>query len=196
MTTILFILEGENTEPSILKKLETCFFTHDTNKQRISLCFKTNIFEFYEVLKDGGGFLDPVSVLKERNSDACTEIKSTEEVSAMYLFFDHDIHVDRGMTYTEKSQKIDELLGFFNNETDNGLLLISYPMIEAYKDWEETGKECSSCLTDTANNSQYKNEVRLRHATHDNQTFFNFDKWNTLSRIMISRALFSCRWQT
>jgi hypothetical protein len=31
MTTILFILEGERTEPSILKKLETSFFNKDDN---------------------------------------------------------------------------------------------------------------------------------------------------------------------
>jgi len=86
MTTILFILEGERTEPSILKKLETSFFNKDDNKQRISVCFKTDIFAFYDELKDGEGFLDPFSVLKEKNPDVCTEIKSSEEISAIYLF--------------------------------------------------------------------------------------------------------------
>lgn len=190
MTTILLILEGEKTEPSILKKLETCFFANDDNKQRISLCFKTDIFEFYNELKEEDGFLDPFSLLKERNPDACTEIKSSEEISAIYLFFDHDIHVDRGMTYNEKNQKLGELLEFFSNETDNGLLLISYPMFEAYKDWDETDINCYSCLTDSTNNPQYKEKVRSRHASHDNLNFFNFDIWNSLSRIMLSRALF------
>ncbi len=190
MTTILLILEGERTEPNVLKNLETCFFTHDDKKQRISLCFKTDIFGFYDALKDEDGFLDPFSVLKERNPEACPEIKSSEEISAIYLFFDHDIHVDRRMTYPEKSKKIEELLGFFNNETENGLLLISYPMFEAYKDWNKTSIDCLSCLTDTTDNTHYKEKVRSRHAAHDNQAFFNFDNWNSLSRIMISKSLF------
>lgn len=56
MTTILFIFEGERTEPDILKKLETCFFTNDKNKQRISSSFKNDIYKFYEALQDGCGF--------------------------------------------------------------------------------------------------------------------------------------------
>ena len=190
MTTILFILEGERTEPSILKKLETSFFNNGDNKQRISVCFKTDIFAFYDELKDGEGFLDPFSVLKEKNPSACTEIKSSEEISAIYLFFDHDIHVDRGMSYAEKSNKINELLQFFNNETENGLLLISYPMFEAYKDWDEMNASCLSCITDTTRNNHYKEEVCSRHPGHDHQTFFNFNTWNSLSKIMLSRAFF------
>lgn len=190
MTTILLIVEGEKTEPSILEKLKSCFFSNENAVQRISICFKTDIFEFYDALKEGDGFLDPFRVLQERNSEACKEIISSEEIAAIYLFFDHDIHADRGLTYDEKSEKIKELLVFFDNETENGLLLISYPMIEAYKDWDETGKNCFSCLSDTRNNNLYKEKVRSRHTNHDHKNFFNFDKWNSLSRIMLSRAFF------
>lgn len=40
MTTILLILEGERTEPNVLKNLETCFFTHDDKKKEFHYALK------------------------------------------------------------------------------------------------------------------------------------------------------------
>lgn len=190
MTTILFIFEGTRIEPNILTNLENCFFSNTRNQKRISICFGTDIFEWYNTLKDGNHFIDPFLLLKERNPNSFLEIDSSDDIAATYLFFDHDIHANKGITYAEKTVKITELLNFFDNETEEGLLFISYPMIEAYKDWNETGKDCFSCLTDTTQNTGYKEKVHSRHANHDNQAFFTYEKWVFLSCIMLSRSLF------
>lgn len=193
MTTILLIFEGERIEPGILKKLETSFFSNENTKKRISVCFKTDIFEFYDALKDEDGFLNPLGVLQERDPETCKEIESSEEIAAIYLFFDHDIHADKGMTYEEKNLKIDELLTFFDNETENGLLLISYPMVEAYKDWDDKGQDCSSCLANIMENTKYKSLVQERHPGHDQRDFFSFDNWVLLMQITLSRAMYLVR---
>ncbi len=138
MSKILLVFEGEKTEPAIYSKIESCFFRHSDSNSRIITCFKTDIYSLYNKLRDGDGFLDPVITLRESHP----ELKglSQTDFGAMYLFFDYDLHVDNYLTHDEKNCRIEELLNYFNNETDNGSLFISYPMVEAYKDWDDIDK--------------------------------------------------------
>lgn len=50
----------------------------------------------------------------------------------IYLFFDYDAH-----STLADDNKIKEMLKFFNNETRNGLLYISYPMVEAIRHYKD-----------------------------------------------------------
>lgn len=52
----------------------------------------------------------------------------------IYLFFDYDAHAAK-----TDDGKLSEMLDFFDNETENGMLYVSYPMVEAirhYRDME------------------------------------------------------------
>lgn len=49
------------------------------------------------------------------------------------MFFDYDAHATAA-----DDQKIDELLSFFDDETEDGLLFISYPMVEAIRHFRDT----------------------------------------------------------
>lgn len=119
---ILFVFEGKKTEPNIHKKLEEYFFDERTI---ITCVFGTVIYAIYKDLKTDE-YLDTFSLLKNR-IESLKDYKR-KDFSEVYLFFDYESHATN---YNPK--KLEELLGVFDNETENGKLYISYPMVEALK---------------------------------------------------------------
>ena len=130
---VLFVLEGEQPEGNTLARMQRAFPEElaDLSEDLIKIVFRSNIYSLYGKLKDDDGFLDVVEVLKEQHTDD-EELQNLdrEAVSQVFLFFDLDIH---GLAQsTEQScEQLCELVNFFNNETENGKLFLSYPMVEA-----------------------------------------------------------------
>ncbi|MBR4353038.1 MAG: hypothetical protein IKQ01_08230 [Bacteroidales bacterium] len=130
---ILFVFEGTRREPDIFRTLEYLFFPKG---QTIVCSFGNNIYELYRQLKalDGGG--DIVSILREKYNDNpenpfSPETKSSD-FSEIFLFFDYDFQ-NSNLSLEQMNQQISEMLDLFNDETDNGLLYINYPMLEAIR---------------------------------------------------------------
>lgn len=119
---ILFVFEGKKTEPNIHKKLKKYFFDERTI---ITCVFGTVIYSIYKDLKTDG-YLDTFSLLKNRIEDLKKYKK--KDFSEIYLFFDYESHATN-----YSSKKLEKLLSVFDNETENGKLYISYPMVEALK---------------------------------------------------------------
>jgi hypothetical protein len=126
---ILFIFEGQKTEPKIGDCLQHHFFSEDSSI--IYSVFGSNIYSLYDVLRRDE-HADVFEVLKEQmpSSQGLQDLDSSD-IGEIYLFFDHDGHDTRA-----DNSKILNLLATFNNETDNGLLYINYPMVEAIKELE------------------------------------------------------------
>ena len=132
----LFIFEGEKTEISFLYSLESKFMG---SRNAIKCVFGAEIYQLFKLMKKDAD-LDIVGILKERNPENAETLKGCNQDSfaGIYLFFDYDAHSPNA-----DDTKIKEMLNFFNNETENGLLYLSYPMAEAlrhYKD-KETFKD-------------------------------------------------------
>lgn len=132
----LFVFEGKNPEKQIVWQLEKNFLGE---KFAIKCIFDAEIYQLYQKMKDADGFpVDLVNLLKER-ADNAKELKDFDRDSfaSIYLFFDYDAH-----STLADDGKIKEMLAYFNNETENGMLYISYPMVEAIKHFpdEETFK--------------------------------------------------------
>ena len=73
----------------------------------------------------------------------------------------------------KKTEKV-VIKSFMDNETENGKLFISYPMIEAVKDFsDEICKEYDECRIRIEDFSKYKNLVSKRAAKTD---FRKYDK--------------------
>ncbi len=122
MNNILFIVEGEVDEVNILgNNTKGLLSLVDVNANVVSVA--NPIYELYDFLhKDE--YEDIVSYLKYKKK---IEIDRTKGAfSAIYLVFDFEHHYKK---YSD--EKICEMLKFFNDETENGKLYISYPMIEA-----------------------------------------------------------------
>ncbi|MDE8029567.1 hypothetical protein [Escherichia albertii] len=120
---ILFVFEGEKTEKTITDSLLKKFIEND--KRVVLSSFKTDIYSLYKLMSEDED-LDVFAVLKEKNPDLVD--LDRDSFSQLFLFFDYDGHAPAA-----SDEKIDKLLSFFNEETENGKLFISYPMVESIK---------------------------------------------------------------
>jgi hypothetical protein len=132
---ILCVTEGEKGEIEVLEALSKCF---DIEIEIVS--FSAEIYQLYQLMNNSGekGFEEDLwSVLQQRyaNQPSPAHFKEVlnrydrDDFAEIYLFFDFDGH-----TTLANNDKMAHMLQFFNNETENGKLYVSYPMLEAYKD--------------------------------------------------------------
>ena len=128
---VLVVLEGEQPEENTLARLQRAFPEElaDLSEDLVEYVYSSHIYGLYNKLKEDDGFSDVIEVLKELYpEDDALQNTNREDISQVYLFFDLDIHKQP----IEKScDQLNELVQFFDNETENGKLFLSYPMAEA-----------------------------------------------------------------
>ena len=121
---ILFLIEGKDTEnnltPNIAKKILGLF------GEEYEICvYGTCIYELYDKIKD-----DPyITLLDYLYENKLVDFKgkiAKQAFSQIYLFFDFEPNYQK---YSDENIK--KCLEFFNDDTTNGKLYISYPMVEA-----------------------------------------------------------------
>ncbi len=123
---ILFVFEGAEREPRIFKTMERLFFGQG---ERIVCSFGNNIYELYRQMQELDGDGDIVSVLRDNRTDLPAELKASD-FSEIYLFFDYDFQ-NENLSLEEMNRRLGEMLQLFDNETENGKLYVSYPMVES-----------------------------------------------------------------
>lgn len=150
MSKILFLFEGRRFEPEVFKAtipLITPDSNFVNNDKGIVCEYCTHIYTLYSRLKADDG-LDLVGLLMEqpdkfpRLCEAVEESGSPEETfESIYLLFDYDGHINMPRkedgTHVDGDTALQNMLAFFNNASENGKLLISYPMVEAIKHLSE-----------------------------------------------------------
>ena len=123
MNNILFIVEGEVDEVNILgSNTKGLLSLVDVNANIVAIA--NPIYELYDFLHDDQ-YEDIVSYLKMKKKIQIDRAKGA--FSAIYLVFDFEHHYKK---YSD--DKIKDMLQYFSDETENGKLYISYPMIEAF----------------------------------------------------------------
>lgn len=168
---ILFVFEGDKPERHILKSLEKYYL-----KRNVHICatFNTDIYQLFQKIKDDeyNEFLDIVEVIRAlpTNEEVLKNVKR-QNISQVFLIFDYDGHASLA-----DDSKIVELLQHFNEETGNGKLFISYPMVEAFKHLKKD-IPFEDTVVQAKENIKYKDiahcecEVTLRSSralTHEN----------------------------
>lgn len=124
----LFIFEGER-EGKYVESLEQHFLQGDTEKH-IKCIYKTDIYQLFKQMSVDNFAIDIVTLLKGR--DETLKDYNQDSFAGIYLFFDYDGHATEA-----DDSKIMEMLKYFNNETENGLLFLSYPMLEAIRHYTD-----------------------------------------------------------
>ena len=130
-----FIVEGEAREPQIINNISKIFFSHG-NCTVITLPAGENIYMLRKQLKADDFDTDVIEILRESNDDIRKQLEglSRDDFSEVYLFFDYDAHqTNLGKAVNE--DVIRQMLESFDNETENGKLYISYPMVEPLRDY-------------------------------------------------------------
>ena len=176
----VFIVEGENREPQIIDNISKIFFSRG-NYTVITLPAGENIYMLWKQLKEDDFDTDVIEVLRESNVEIRKQLTglSRNDFSEVYLFFDYDAH----QTNLEKSVNEDiirQMLESFDNETENGKLYISYPMVEALRDYEH-GK-CGNgidCFVEIQELGNYKNTSATR-AYNPHFKEYDIDAWKEI----------------
>lgn len=143
---ILFVFEGETTEPLLFSTMKHLFLPKERND--IICTYKSNIYSLYNRMSANGYFDDSrtdvslIPLLQEQlkqNGDInhpLLKITNWDEISEIFLFFDYDCQSkekDKSYSLTENNKRIEKMLSFFNNETEAGKLYINYPMVESIR---------------------------------------------------------------
>lgn len=137
---ILFVFEGERSEKKVIDAIQRHQLLLPSEKVRINSCFCGDIHQLCAELEQDE-FLDLFSLLKEKkvNKTSLESFKSND-FSSIYLFFDYDPQAALTRNGELDSDKLDQfnkrikkLIDHFNQETENGQIFISYPMLEAIK---------------------------------------------------------------
>lgn len=179
---ILFVFEGEKTEAQIKQNLTKYFLNERSN---IHCAYCSDIYQLHaKISKDED--LDTFILLKERAQN--TEILasySRDDFAEIYMFFDYDGHA----TIAEDA-KIKELLNFFDEETETGKLLISYPMVEAIKHISETVnfKELKVKGKENINYKKIVNEESKNSLK--NLTTLTYENWIELIQVHLKKMNF------
>ena len=168
---ILVIIEGEKTEKQIIYSLNNLFF----NNIIIEIAYKNVIYELYKKIKEDE-FLDFLPTLQELLENSNLNKFTREDFSEIYLFFDHDGH-----SHLANDNKLKKMLEFFNNETQNGKLYISYPMVEALKHINDDFKNLVAKIKD---NKKYKMRVNSE-ANNKYKSLKKYDKnlWKEITKL-------------
>ena len=181
---ILIILEGQKTEPHLLKELfEEIQKETSIKLPTIALAFwKSDLISLYRKIKNDP-FLDYIGVLQESprlldNPEELLGIQK-ERISQTFLLFDHDVQCvpsryDNKIERYTKNVKF--LLDHCDNETsESGKLLINYPMIESFWDHPESPNACSiKCPYPTSENKRYKEHISKLNSKRSRPVRFDY----------------------
>lgn len=131
-TLKLFVFEGAKCEPDYFNSLEHNILGE---LHQITCVYNTVIYDLYEKMTEDGFAIDIVNVLRDETTKENHEILhdyNRESFSEIYLFFDYDGHATNA-----DDRKTYAMLSFFNDETGNGKLYLSYPMVEAIRHFQD-----------------------------------------------------------
>lgn len=169
---ILFIVEGENDEPEIIKKLmKICY---PKIEYEYSVCQK-NIHMLISKMKDKYGNIDEdldiKKVLQEKETDK-EKIKILKDnYTDIILVFDLDPQNNK-----KEYENIKLLLEYFNDSTEMGKLFINYPAMQSYKHLKENETIIEFCnkKVDILDCSKYKH-IANNESDYKQISKYNFD---------------------
>ena len=182
-----FIVEGEAREPQIIDNISKVFFSHG-NFKIITLPAGQNIYMLWKKLKEDDFETDLIEVLREGSDEIKEQLAdlSRDDFSEVYLFFDYDTH-QKNLSKEEDTDAVAQMLASFDNETDNGKLYISYPMVEALRDYR-TG-ECGdrvSCYVSARDMKDYKN-ISAQRSQYPQFRGYDYDIWKDIIDVFAMR---------
>lgn len=134
-----FIVEGVSRDYRFVKDMSATFFKGKYESVVICLPAAQNIYMLYEKMVNDSFETDLIELLREDIQEAAKVLDgiTRQSIDEVYLFFDYDIHQDNLLCGHTPLNALYEMINYFDNETENGKLYISYPMVEAVYDYKE-----------------------------------------------------------
>lgn len=143
----------------------------------------------WQTLKADDFETDIIEILREKCPELESHLKglTRDDFSEVYLFFDYDGHQNNLSFENSETDVINEMLSNFDNETENGKLYISYPMVEALRDFNPGicghGEECHCQLNEFDN---YKRRSVQKSKYRDFRKY-DFEVWREILNVFVMR---------
>lgn len=188
----LFVVEGEDRDCRFVQGMTQCFFaTGKYQAKVINLPASQNIYMLYQLLQDDDFETDIVELLRDnvKTAGKILEGITRQDIDEVYLFFDYDIHQNNlpRVTTQTADEILESMIKTFDNETDNGKLYISYPMVEALYDYKTSMCESySGCYVPIESLSDYKTIVG--EGNPNANVRFEIEEWKEVISIFILRV--------
>jgi len=117
--------------------------------------------------------LDVFALLKGNPKNQCLADISRDQISEIHLFFDYDGHATAA-----SDEALAEMLEVFSEETEEGKLYISYPMVESVRH-HHPDVDFSTLNVACKQNVNYKKIVHLSSSyAYKNIAGFSMEQWN------------------
>ena len=165
---ILMLVEGEKTDVQLMQHLLDIY---GINEKHEIVSYNTNIYVLYNSMFAGGDpdSLDLLQVLKENEKDKQKKKIFEERYSDILLIFDMD---PQDSLYSP--QKVQQMLSYFDESSENGKLYINYPMVEAFyhmKSIPDPDYNTYTASLQELKDKAYKARVHKENRNHDYRKF-------------------------
>lgn len=186
---IAIVYEGAKTEKALIDKLLTIFFADSMETLIFSFPACGNIYMMWNKLREYDFEIDIIDVIRDMNAETrkILEGYSARDFSEVYLFFDYDAHNDNLPQVYKNIDVVKELLNDFDNETENGKLYISYPVIESLREINSANEDYKSFYVSIDNIEKYKNYV-AEELEFQNFNHITKEQWEVACRASVKRA--------
>lgn len=174
---ILFIVEGNKDEPSLINRI---FELTDKNQKPSIYCYNTTLHTFADRLEKNypdfdDGNTDIQLVLRGGENNEKEREKLSQSYNDIFLIFDfepqhHKLHFET----------IRKMLEYYNDSSFEGKLYINYPMIQSYKHFDKLPDDSYKDLSVTI--EQCKN---YKYLVERVSKFTNLEKYNYEVLMMI-----------
>lgn len=161
---ILVCVEGEKLDVKLMKHL---FTIYNIAEEYEIVSYRTNIYTLYNsmFLDENPQDMDLLQVLKEHEPEDEIKSKFDQRYSDILLIFDMDPQDPQFSRI-----KLEEMLDFFSESTDQGRLYINYPMVEAFyhmKSIPDHSYIDRCCSLVELKNRTYKSRVNAENRNSD-----------------------------
>ncbi len=192
----VFIVEGENRDLRFIEAITRLYIKDFDESVIINVPAAGNIYMLYEKMRADDFETDVIEVLRENIEPARKKLEnvSRDKVTEVYLFFDADLHNNNYVGDEQSEIILNKMLSVFNNETDNGKLYISYPMVEALYDVREGQcKAYSRCFISREEFADYKRMAGTGNAL-SSKHFQTEEEWKKVIQAFYLRinCLYNC----
>ena len=185
----LFIVEGENRDFRFIERMTKQFFSRGKFESKIiNVPAAQNIYMLYNTLVKDNFETDLIEVLRDSVDTAREKLEGIrrQDVDEIFLFFDYDVHQNNLGHNNSSDDVLKQMLDFFQDETDNGKLYISYPMVEALYDYRDA--ECESYSSCFIGFDEICNYKRLSGEENSKaSSSIEIDDWQMILKIFVLR---------
>lgn len=161
--SVLILVEGDR-EQKFFQKLGS--FLQDTSMTLVP--FQCNIYALYREMKEYYFDIEIEKAIEYSHSIPSEEKEKLKEKTfeAKYLVFDLDFHVN-SLSSEDKVKAIPQMLDAFDNDSENGLLFLNYPMFESIREKVQVDNNPPYLTFPIAQGKNYKQIVGDRGCSLD-----------------------------